>query len=65
MMLLVVTLLPFACALFLFGYFFGRFAGEEDIPNSASAMRQMNQAKVLPFPEPEPDRRSKSFAAGA
>lgn len=63
-MLLVVTLFPFACALVLFAYFFGRFAGEQDTPKILNAMRQMNRAKIIPFPEPEPDK-PKSFAAGA
>ncbi|GEM_PF-3949283 len=63
-MLLAVTLFPFICALILFGYFFDRFAGEQDTPEIADAMRQMNQAKVIPFPEPEPER-TKSMAAGA
>ncbi len=63
-MLLAVTLFPFICALILFGYFFDRFAGEQDTPEIADAMRQMNQAKVISFPEPEPER-TKSMAAGA
>ena len=63
-MLLAVALLPFVCALILFGYFFSRFAGEQDTPEIADAMRQMNQAKVIPFPEQEPEKR-KSLAAGA
>lgn len=62
-MLLVVSLLPFACALFLFAYFFDRFAGEQDTPQIADAMRQMNDAQVIPFPEPPEE--AKSFAAGA
>jgi len=62
-MLLAVTLFPFLCALVLFGYFFDRYAGNEDTPKIADAMRQMNQAKIIPFPEPEPDK--KTFAAGA
>lgn len=63
-MLLVVTLFPFACALVLFAYFFGRFAGEQDTAKLADAMRQMNYAKIIPFPEPEPEK-PKSLAAGA
>lgn len=63
-MLLVVTLVPFVCALILFGYFFGRFAGEQDTPELADAMHKMNQARVIPFPEPQPEER-KSMAAGA
>ena len=63
-MLLAVTLFPFVCALILFGYFFNRFAGEQDTPELADAMRQMNRAKVIPFPEPQPEER-KSMAAGA
>lgn len=63
-MLLVVTLFPFACALVLFGYFFARFSGEQDTPEIADAMRQMNQAKIIPFPEPQPEKK-KTFAAGA
>ena len=63
-MLLAVTLFPFVCALILFGYFFSRFAGEQDTPEIADAMRQINQAKIIPFPEPQPEKR-KSLAAGA
>ena len=49
-MLPAVTLCPFVCALILFAYFFGRFAGDEDTARLASAMRQMNRAKIIPFP---------------
>jgi hypothetical protein len=63
-MLLAVTLVPFICALILFGYFFERFAGNQDTPEIADAMRQMNQAKIIPFPEPQPEK-TKSMAAGA
>lgn len=63
-MLLAVTLFPFVCALILFAYFFGRFAGEQDTPKIVDAMRQMNYAKIIPFPEREPEK-PKSFAAGA
>lgn len=63
-MLLAVTLFPFLCALVLFAYFFGRFAGKQDTPEIIDAMRQMNQAKVIPFPEPHPDK-PRSMAAGA
>jgi hypothetical protein len=63
-MLLAVILCPFICALILFGYFFDRFAGEQDTPKLADAMHQMNQAKIIPFPEPQPENR-KSLAAGA
>ena len=63
-MLLAVTLFPFVCALILFAYFFGRFAGEQDTPEIVDAMRQMNYAKIIPFPEPEREK-PKSFAAGA
>ena len=63
-MLLVVSVFPFICALILFAYFFGRFAGEQDTPEIADAMRQMNDAKIIPFPEPEPEK-SRSLAAGA
>jgi hypothetical protein len=63
-MLLAVTLFPFICALILFGYFFSRFAGEQDTPEIADAMRQMNRAKVLAFPEPQPEK-NRSMAAGA
>jgi hypothetical protein len=63
-MLLAVTLFPFVCALILFGYFFDRFAGEHDTPEIADAMRQMNHARVIPFPEPEPEE-TRSLAAGA
>ena len=63
-MLLAVSVFPFVCALFLFAYFFDRFAGEQDTPEIADAMRQMNHAQIVPFPEPRPEN-SKSFAAGA
>ncbi|HJW98834.1 MAG TPA: hypothetical protein VJ453_01675 [Terriglobales bacterium] len=63
-MLLLVTLVPFVCALVLFAYFFDRFAGRQDTPELADAMRQINHAKVVPFPEPQPER-TKSLAAGA
>lgn len=63
-MLLAAILVPFTCALILFGYFFDRFAGAQDTPELASAMHQMNQAKIIPFPEPQPEKR-KSLAAGA
>ena len=49
-MLLAVTLFPFVCALILFAYFFGRFAGEQDTAKLADAMRQMNYARIIPFP---------------
>jgi hypothetical protein len=62
-MLLVVSLFPFACALALFAYFFGNFAGEQDTPEIIDAMGQMNQAKIIPFPEPP--EKPKSLAAGA
>lgn len=62
-MLLVISLFPFACALFLFAYFFDRFAGEQDTPQIADAMRQMNDAQLIPFPEPP--EKAKSLAAGA
>ena len=63
-MLLAVSIFPFACALVLFAYFFGRFSGEQDTPEIADAMRQMNRAKIIPFPEPSPEK-PKTFAAGA
>jgi hypothetical protein len=63
-MLLLVSVFPFVCALFLFAYFFDRFAGDQDTPEIADAMRQMNHAQIIPFPEPNPER-EKSFAAGA
>lgn len=63
-MLLAVSLFPFICALLLFAYFFDRFAGEQDTPKIADAMRQMNHAQVIPFPEPHPEK-PKSLAAGA
>ena len=62
-MLLVVTLLPFVCALILFGYFFDRFSGREDTPEIVDAMQQMNYAKIIQFPEPPEE--TKSLAAGA
>ena len=63
-MLLVVSVFPFVCALFLFAYFFDHFSGEQDTPEIADAMRQMNQAQIIPFPDPQPEN-AKSFAAGA
>lgn len=63
-MLLVVSIFPFACALILFAYFFVRFSGEQDTSEIADAMRQINHAQLIPFPEPSPER-SKSLAAGA
>jgi len=62
-MLLAVTVFPFLCALILFTYFFGKFAGKSDIPEIASALRQMNHAKVIPFPGPQPER-ARARAAG-
>jgi hypothetical protein len=64
MLLVAVTIFPFLCALILFAYFFGEFAGKEDTPEITSAMRQMNQARIIPFPEPQPDN-VKARAAGA
>ena len=64
MLLVAVTILPFLCALILFGYFFGKFAGKEDTPEIASAMRQMNQAQIIPFPGPQPES-AKAKAASA
>ena len=63
-MLLAVSVFPFVCALFLFAYFFDRFAGEQDTAEIADAMSQMNQAQIIPFPDPQPEK-AKSFAAGA
>jgi len=63
-MLLVVIVFPFLCALILFAYFFGKFAGKEDTAEITSTMRQMNQARIIPFPEPQPER-AQSRAAGA
>jgi hypothetical protein len=63
-MLLVITLFPFLCALVLFSYFFGKYAGKEDTPEIADAMQQMNQARIIPFPEPQPEK-PKVRAAGA
>jgi hypothetical protein len=64
MSLVAVTIFPFLCALILFAYFFGKFAGKEDTLEIASAMRQMNQAMIIPFPEPRPEK-AQSRAAGA
>jgi len=61
-MLVLASLFPFVCALLLFAYFFDRFAGEEDTPEIASVMHQMNQAQIIAFPEPQPE---KSLAARA
>jgi hypothetical protein len=55
-MLLVVTIFPFLCALILFTYFFGKFAGKSDTAEIAGAMRQMNQAQIIPFPGPRPEK---------
>ena len=41
-MLLVVSVVPFACALILFSFAFDRFMGSSDTPDIANAMRQMN-----------------------
>ena len=62
-MLLAVSVFPFACALILFAYFFDRYSGEEDTPEIADAMRQMNQSQIIQFPEPP--KKSKTLAAGA
>lgn len=62
-MLLAVTVFPFVCALILFAYFFDRYSGAEDTPEIIDAMRQMNHAQIIPFPEPP--EKSKTFAAGA
>jgi hypothetical protein len=51
-----VTIFPFLCALILFAYFFGKFAGKDDTPEIASVMRQMNQAQIIPFPGPQPEK---------
>lgn len=64
MLLVAVTIFPFLCALILFAYFFGKFAGKADTPEIASAMRQMNQAQIIPFPGPPPDK-VKAQAASA
>ena len=64
MSLVAVTIFPFLCALILFAYFFGKFAGKADTPEIASAMRQMNQARIIPFPEPQPEK-AKAQAARA
>lgn len=56
MLLVAVTVFPFLCALLLFAYFFGKFAGTQDTPEIASAMRQMNQAQIIPFPGPQPEK---------
>jgi hypothetical protein len=63
-MLLALSVFPFVCALILFAYFFGRFSGAGDTPEIIDAMRQMNDAKIIPFPDPQPEQ-SKSLAAGA
>jgi hypothetical protein len=55
MLLVAVTIFPFLCALILFAYFFGKFAGKEDTPEITSIMRQMNLAQIIPFPEPQPE----------
>ena len=56
MLLVAVTIFPFLCALVLFAYFFGKFAGNADTPEIASAMRQMNQAQIITFPGPQPEK---------
>ena len=55
MLLVAVTIFPFICALVLFAYFFGKFAGKDDTPEIASAMSQMNLAQIIPFPGPQPE----------
>ena len=63
-MLLVVTIFPFLCALILFTYFFGKFAGKSDTSEIVGAMRQMNQAQIIPFPGPQSEK-AKAQAASA
>ena len=63
-MLLAVSIFPFLCALFLFAYFFDRYAGNQETGEITETMQQMNRAKVIPFPEPQPEK-PKSIAAGA
>ncbi|PYY00185.1 MAG: hypothetical protein DMG64_11560 [Acidobacteria bacterium] len=64
MLLVAITVFPFLCALILFTYFFGKFAGKSDTPEIAGAMHQMNQARIIPFREPQPDN-ARARAAGA
>jgi len=64
MLLAAVSVFPFVCALLLFAVFFDRFAGEQDTPEIADAMRQINQAQIISFPDPHPEK-PKSLAAGA
>ena len=65
MLLVAVAVFPFLCALVLFAYFFGRFAGRQDTPEIANVMHQMNQARIIPFPGPQPEKASARAAAGA
>jgi len=62
MLLVAVTVFPFLCALVLFAYFFGKFAGKQDTPEIASVMRQMNQAQIIPFPGPRPKKANAASA---
>jgi hypothetical protein len=46
-MLLVICLVPFACALILFTFGFDRFMGSSDTPDIANAMRQIHSDSQL------------------
>jgi hypothetical protein len=61
-MLLVATLVPFACALILFVVSFDRFMGSTDTPDVAGAMREMNLPDANAAAE---SRSSKTLAAHA
>lgn len=60
-MLLVVCLIPFACALILFFFGFDRFMGSSDTPHIADAMRQINHSD-FESAEPEPPRKMAASA---
>jgi hypothetical protein len=62
MLLVVVSLVPFACALILFVVAFDRFMGSTDTPDVTGAMREMNLPDANAAAESRP---SKTFAANA
>lgn len=51
-MLLLVCLVPFACALILFSFGFDRFMGSSDTPDIVGAMHQINSDAQLAESEP-------------
>lgn len=60
-MLLVVSVVPFACALILFSFGFDRFMGSCDTPDLADAMRQINHSD-LQSSEAEPEKKMAASA---